>query len=158
MKSPKSGLGAVGHQTLSHSTMRCFWFSTLTCFLQCNLEPRADGEWLAFQKDPHWSLDPGRPPLPPLFILAITHSTVSWYPLQSASLSWVKVLPIEMKSCLQQFCGKSCANSTCEHFQHTCSTLFHSSHCNERWWESQTFSNLWQMLKYSPEMIHNHCC
>ena len=59
---------------------------------------------------------------PTLFILAITHRTVMWYTLQSASLSYVKVLPSEIKECLPLFCGKSCANSTCEHFQHTCWT------------------------------------
>ena len=42
-----------------------------------------------------------------LFILVIVHRTVMWDTLQSASLSWVKVLPVEIKECLPQFCRKS---------------------------------------------------
>lgn len=88
------------------------------------------------------------------------HTAVMWYPLQSASLSCVKILPIETKQCLPPFDGKSCANSTCEHFQHTCWTTppFPISCCDACRWESQKWSNLWQVLKYSPEMVHSHCC
>lgn len=70
---------------------------------------------------PSWKIHtlvprPWEPPLPRLFMFAITHWAIMRYTSQSASLSWVKVWPVETKLCLPPFYSKSCANSTCEHF------------------------------------------